>query len=58
MKQHELTFSIIKIPLDFLVICAAFFVAKEIRLISDLIPGVSLPIQTIQQSSLNIFALY
>jgi hypothetical protein len=38
MKQHELTFSIIKIPLDFIVICAAFFVAKEIRLISDLIP--------------------
>ena len=58
MKQHELTFSIIKIPLDFIVICAAFFVAKEIRLISDLIPWVSLPIQTIGQSSLSVFALY
>lgn len=57
MKQHELTFSIIKIPLDFLVICWAFFIAKEIRLISDLVPGLSLPIQTIQQSSLSVFAL-
>ena len=58
MKQHELTFSIVKIPLDFIVICVAFFVAKEIRLISDLIPGVSLPIQTIHQTSLNVFILY
>ena len=58
MKQHELTFSIIKIPLDFFVICVSFLIAKEIRLNSDLIPGVSLPIQTIEQSSLNFFILY
>lgn len=57
MKQHELTFSIVKIPLDFLVICWSFFIAKEIRLMTDLIPGVYLPIQTIESAALNIFAL-
>jgi hypothetical protein len=58
MKQHELTFSIIKIPLDFVVICVSFLIAKEMRLNFDLVPGLSLPIQTINQSSLNMFALY
>ena len=58
MKRHELIFSIIKIPLDFLIIWGAFFLARELRLITDLIPGVSLPIQTIAFESLNIFALW
>ena len=57
MKHHEFIFSTIKIPFDFLIIWGAFFVAKEIRLITDLIPAVSLPIQTIDGSDLNIFAL-
>jgi len=47
MKHHELTFSAIKIPLDFFVIFFSFFLAKQIRLISDGIPGLYLPVQTI-----------
>ncbi len=58
MKHHELTFSVIKIPLDFLIIWASFFIAKQVRLITDLIPAVHLPIQTIESSYLNIFALW
>ena len=58
MKRHELIFSIIKIPLDFLVVWGGFFLAREIRLITDLIPGVVLPIQTIPTWSLNLFALW
>ncbi len=58
MKQHELSFSIIKIPIDFCTVWIAFFIAKEIRLITDLIPWVYLPIQTIDSSSLNIFAIW
>ncbi len=54
MKQHELTFSIIKIPLDFLVIYFSFFIAKEIRISSELIP---LPLQTIDNGYLHGFAL-
>lgn len=53
MKQHELTFSIIKVPLDFLVVYLSFFVAREIRIRSELIP---LPIQTINNESLHFFA--
>jgi len=54
MKQHELTFSIVKIPFDFLIVYVSFFIAKEIRLNSELIP---LPIQTIDNSYLQGFAL-
>lgn len=58
MKHHELIFSIIKIPFDFLILWGAFFLAKEVRLMSDLIPGVHLPIQTISSGYLNMFALW
>jgi len=57
MKHHEIIFSLIKIPWDFCIIFFAFFIAKEIRLITDLIPGVTLPIQTIESSALLPFAL-
>ncbi len=58
MKHHELIFSIIKIPFDFVILWSAFFLAKEIRLITDLIPWVYLPIQTISSGYLNMFALW
>ena len=58
MKRHELIFSIVKIPLDFIVIFSAFFLARELRLVTDLIPWVSLPIQSIDLSSLGIFAFF
>lgn len=57
MKRHELIFSLVKIPLDFLSLWGAFFLAKEVRLITDLIPTIHLPIQTIDSSSLGVFAL-
>lgn len=58
MKKHEITFSIIKIPLDFLTVFLSFFIAKELREVTDLIPGVSLPIQTISNDALFWFALF
>ncbi len=58
MKKHEITFSVIKIPLDFLTILTSFFIAKTLREITDLIPGVHLPVQTISNESLLVFALF
>ena len=57
MKKHEIIFSIIKVPLDFIIIFSSFFLAKEIRLVTDLIPSINLPIQTIDAHSLTIYAL-
>lgn len=58
MKKYEILLSIIKIPLDFIVIFFSFFIAREIRLITDLIPWVILPTQTIWDHSLIKFALF
>lgn len=58
MKKYEIILSIIKIPLDFIMIFFSFFLAREIRAIPDLIPWVVLPTQTIQDSSLIKFALF
>jgi exopolysaccharide biosynthesis polyprenyl glycosylphosphotransferase len=58
MKKHELIFWSLKVPLDFLIIFSAFFLAREIRLMTDLIPGIQLPIQTIDTPSLLWFALF
>jgi len=58
MKKYEIILSIIKIPLDFIIIFFAFFIAREIRLITDLIPWVILPTQTIWDYSLTKFALF
>ncbi len=57
MKKHEIIFSILKIPLDFIIVIGSFFIAREIRLVTDLIPGVSLPIQTLSWDYLLFFAL-
>lgn len=58
MKKYEITFSIVKIPLDFLIVFLSFFIARELRLITDWIPWVVLPIQTIWDDSLAKFALF
>ncbi|MFA5917570.1 MAG: sugar transferase [Candidatus Gracilibacteria bacterium] len=58
MKKYEIILSIIKIPLDFIVIFFSFFIAREIRLITDLVPGIILPTQTINDYSLTKFALF
>lgn len=57
MKKHELIFWAVKVPLDFLIIFGSFFAAREIRLITDLIPGIQLPIQTIDTLNLTNFAI-
>jgi len=58
MKKHEIIFWVIKVPLDFLIIFLSFFIARKIRLITDLIPGINLPIQTIQNEALINFAFF
>lgn len=58
MKRHEIFFSIIKIPLDFLIVYFGFFIARKIRMWTDLIPWLELPIQTLPENELSIFALF
>ena len=57
MKKHEIIFSAVKVPLDFAIVFLCFFLARKIRLITDLIPWVNLPIQTIETWNLVYFAL-
>ncbi len=58
MKKHEIIFSVIKIPLDFVSVIMSFFIARMIRQITDLIPWINLPIQTIDTESLFNFSLF
>ena len=58
MKRHEIIFSIIKVPLDFVIIYLTFFLARDIRWVTDLIPWISLPIKTISDQNLFYFALF
>lgn len=57
MKRSRILLSLVKIPLDFSVVFSSFYIARAIRRITDLIPGVSLPIQTISDASLLKFAM-
>ncbi|MDP2103862.1 MAG: hypothetical protein Q8K26_02995, partial [Candidatus Gracilibacteria bacterium] len=57
MKRHELLFGIIKVPIEFGIIVLAFFLARDVRLVTDLIPSVHLPIHTIATQYLLDFAL-
>ncbi|NDK19352.1 sugar transferase [Candidatus Gracilibacteria bacterium] len=57
MKRHELFFGIIKVPIEAGIIFLAFFLARDIRLVTDLIPDVHLPVQTVSTESLVNFAL-
>lgn len=47
----------IKVPIEGLIVFSAFFFARDIRRITDLIPDVHLPIQTIDTEHLLAFAL-
>gem|GEM_PF-3088854 len=38
MKKHELIFSLLKVPLDFLVVFGSFYLARNLREINDFIP--------------------
>ncbi len=56
MRKLNIYLTIIKIILDFFIIFGLFFVMREVRLVTDLIPNVSLPIQSITQADLLPFA--
>lgn len=58
MKKHEIFFSIIKIPLDFIIIFWSFFLSKNIREWNDFIPWLYLPLQIIDNTSLIQFAIF
>lgn len=47
MKKHEIIFSLLKIPLDFLTIFYSFYIARNIREINDFLPWFHLPTQNI-----------
>ncbi len=57
MKKHEIIFSILKLPLDFIIVMVSFFIAREIRLITDLIPSINLPIQTVNTTPLLYYSI-
>ncbi len=58
MKKHEIFFSLLKLPLDFIIIFSSFFLAKSLREINDFVPWVILPIQIIGNEYLLNFALF
>lgn len=57
MKRYEIIFSMVKVPLDFIIIFISFYIARNIRLITDLIPWIKLPIQSINVEDLFYFSL-
>lgn len=57
MKRHELFFWIIKVPIEGFIVFLAFFLARDLRRVTDLIPNVHLPIQTIDTTHLIQFAI-
>lgn len=57
MKKNEIIFWILRVPLDFIIIYSSFFIARQLRLITDFIPSVNLPIQTIDKNSLSLYAI-
>ncbi len=58
MKKHEILFWILKIPIEFIIIFVSFFLARYLRLMTDLIPKIQLPIKTIDTEYLINFALF
>lgn len=57
MKKQEIIFSTLKLPLDFIIVVVSFFIAREIRLITDLIPSIHLPIQTVNTTPLIYYSI-
>ncbi|MDQ7023612.1 MAG: hypothetical protein Q9M97_09040 [Candidatus Gracilibacteria bacterium] len=57
MKKQEIIFGITKVILDFIVVIASFFIAREIRLINDIIPGLELKVQTLDNYNLIIYGI-
>ena len=57
MKRHEILFSVVKLPIESVIVFSLFFLARNIRLVTDLIPKVQLPIPAIDTAHLIGFAL-
>ncbi len=58
MKPSEIAFGIIRIPIDFLMVLAAFILAYHIRTFTDLIPGVQLPLDLSSFPPIEIYQLF
>ncbi|MDD2487214.1 MAG: sugar transferase [Candidatus Gracilibacteria bacterium] len=58
MKRYEIIFGTLRLPVEFLIVFFSFFIARSIRLVTDLIPRVHLPIKTIATENLIEFALF
>ncbi len=58
MKKYEIIFWALKLPLDFLIILSSFFISRELRLIQNIIPGITLETKTIDTESLFYFAVF
>ena len=57
MKKQDIIFWLIKVILDFIIVIASFFIARELRLISDFIPWLHLQVQTIDSYNLFIYSI-
>jgi len=58
MKRHELFFWIIKLPIEFIIIYISFYLAHDIRRVTDLIPWVQIPFKDIPDSNFQMFAIF
>ncbi len=58
MKRNEIIFSVLKIPLDFWVVVFSFFLSREFRLVTDGIPWIQLPVQTISNADLDKLSIF
>ena len=55
MKKQDIIFWILKVLLDFVIVLVSFFLARELRLLWNIIPGLNLQIQTIDSYNLFIY---
>lgn len=57
MKKYDIIFWALKLPLDFLIVFGAFFLARNLRLSTSSFLWINLPFQTISNENLFYFAL-
>jgi len=57
MKKQDIVFGSLRVILDYFIVIASFFIAREIRLLWDFIPWLKLQIQTINTYNLLVYSL-
>lgn len=57
MKKYDIIFWALKLPLDFLIVFGSFFLARNLRLVTNNFLWIDLPFQTISNENLFYFAL-